>query len=183
MSMKSSAPRPHENTHSARPGFLELDDVDRRVDEDLAQQLDRRHVRARKVGRVHADDARGELGIHPGELPDEQAAPVVTGEHRALVAERGDEAGEATVDELDVVRDVGLVGAAVAGEVGSDDVEAGRGERVDLVAPRVRELGEPVTEEHERALARLEAVQPMPADTHIAFPHSALRYRRCSSRP
>ena len=36
-----------------------------------------------------------QLGIHARELPDEQPAPVVTGEHRALVTERGDETGEA----------------------------------------------------------------------------------------
>jgi len=148
----AATPREHP---LGEPRFLELDDVDRGVDEDLTQQLDGRHVRAREIRRVHTDDPGGELRIHPGELPDEQPAPIVSREHRVFVTERVDQSREATVDELDVVRDVGLVGTAVSRKIGRDDVEPGGCDRVDLVSPRVRELGKTVAKEHQRLGARL----------------------------
>ena len=83
------------------------------------------------------------------------------GDDRALAAQRVEHADEARVDPVAVVGDVGLVAAAVAGQVGRDHVEPGRAERRDLVAPRVRELGKAVQQQHDRAVGgtRLEAEQ------------------------
>ena len=103
-----------------------------------------------KVGRVHTDDARDPLRVLARHDPHEDAAPVVSGDHRAFVPARVDHADQARVDPLAVVRDVGLVGAAVAGKIGRDDVEARGAERGDLVAPRVRELGKAVQQQHQR---------------------------------
>ena len=50
---------------------------------------------------------------------------------------------------------LGLVGLAVAAHVGRDGMVAGRGERGELMPPRVPRLGEAVAEQHERALALL----------------------------
>ena len=100
-----------------------------------------------------------QLRVPPRERPDEQPAPVVADDDRALVAEPGDDAGEARVHPLDVVLDVGLVRPAVAGQVDRDDVEPRVGERSELVAPRVPELGEAVAEQHERTLALLHVVE------------------------
>ena len=124
--------------------------------------------RSRQVGRVDADDPGGALGIPPRERPDEQTTPVVAGEHGALMAEGLDEPGQAGVHPLDVVRDCGLVGAAVAGKVNRDDVEPGFGERRELVAPRVPDLRESMAEQHQRTGALLHVVQPDPVRDRVA---------------
>ena len=72
----------------------------------------------------------------------------------------------------------GRVGAAVAAHVGRDGVVAGRGERRELVPPRVPALGKAVAEQHERPLAGLGDVHRQVADLELAM---ADRRRRSSS--
>ena len=77
------------------------------------------------------------------------------------------------VDPLAVVRDVGFVAAAVAGQVGRDHMEAGLAERRDLMPPRVRQLGEAVQQQHQGPVERprLEAEETDPVGRHVAAAH------------
>ncbi len=154
---------------------MELHDVDRRVDEDLAQQLDGRDRRPRQIGRVDPDDSSGRVREHARELPHEDAAPVVAADHDPLVAERGHERAHRAVQERDVVADVGLVAAAVAGHVGRDDVVARGRHRVDLAPPREGELGKAVEQQHQRVGGRagFEAQQSLPVRDDVALAHGA----------
>jgi hypothetical protein len=81
-----------------------------------------------------------------------------------LDPQRVEQPGEVGNKVLDVVS-LGVVGGvrtAVAALAGNDHPEAGLGERVDLVAPRVRVLGEAVQEQYRRALALLEVLHRDP---------------------
>ena len=58
---------------------------------------------------------------------------------------------------LDRLRTIGF---AVAALVGRDRTKAGLGERAELMAPRVPELGKAVAKKHRKALAGLDHVHP-----------------------
>ena len=60
------------------------------------------------------------------------------------------------------------VGEVIAAHVGRHHVVAGLGQRPDLVAPGVPELGEAVQQNHERAGAGLDVVQAY-AGAHICL--------------
>jgi hypothetical protein len=87
--------------------------------------------------------------------------------------------GTAFVDEpLDVgSQPVGLVGRdfgrsrgqVVAAHVGCDDAESRRRERFNLLPPAVPELGEPVQQEDQRSIARLDVMQSYVADLGVAI--------------
>ena len=65
--------------------LLELQDVARVARVHLPQELRGRDRGARKVGRVESDHSGRPMRMHARERPHEQAAPIVTGEHRPLV--------------------------------------------------------------------------------------------------
>ncbi len=113
-----------------------------------------------RVWRVQDREPIDHLGMARREFPRDHPAPVVT-----------DDVGP-VVHPLDQVPDIphefadpvarearGFLRSVVAPEVGRDDTESGVGERGDLLAPGVPELGEAVETEDERAVAGLHVVQ------------------------
>ena len=69
------------------------------------------------------------------------------------------------------------VGLAVAALIGCDRAEAGVGERLQLVAPRVPELGKAVAEEHREAAAGFDDVHADAVGVDVLVGE----FRHCSS--
>ena len=160
--VRAAAPREHPLGHAA---VLELHEIERPVARAPAQDL-APAARADAAGRAcsRRSRPRSRSGywramIHTSSPP--QSWPAIT---TRSAPSASTSPISVRVDPLAVVGDVGLVGPAVAGQVGRDHVEAGRAERTELVPPRVRDLGEAVQQQHERTVgrARLEAEQPDP---------------------
>jgi hypothetical protein len=107
----------------------------------------------------------------------------VPDERRRGLAERVDEAEHVVDERGHAVRGQlgGGGGPPVAAHVGGDGVVSGGGERGELVAPGIPELGEAVEEDDGRPLARLGQVQVDAVDgnhamgdrhvTHCCLPH------------
>ena len=104
----------------------------------------------------------------------------MTDDDRPLPAERTDQPGHVGDERSDVVG-AGDVGVAVPAQVGRDGAVASPTERRQLMAPRPRELGKPVQEEHQWTVGgpgreRMEAdpvrlerqlLDPWPVRTHV----------------
>ena len=104
------------------------------------------------MGNVQHDELADELGAGHGQVPGDEAAPVVPDE-RARRTEPVDELGDVIDDARqsifgDVARFRRIVEAA---QIGSYRAKSGTRERRHLPAPRVPEFGEAVEENDERA--------------------------------
>ena len=123
------------------------------VGEHLAEDLGGRE---RHVRRVHPDHAGGAIRMEHGHGPRHEPAPVVPDEDGPRDPERVEQPHEVPGELLHAVRLDRLrrVAAAVAALVGRDRAEAGGGQRGELVAPRVRQLGKAMAEHHRGPLAR-----------------------------
>ena len=102
--------------------------------------------------------------------PRHDRAPVVADHDRVFLSERVEHPDE-VADEMEDrvgVDPLRRLGPAVPAHVRRDGVVAGRGERDELVAPRVPALGEAVAEEDERAFARFREVHRKAADVELA---------------
>ena len=87
--------------------------------------------------------------MHHRRVPRRDAAPVVTDEEARFVNQLHDVFDDGrNLIRVDVTW---LRRVVVAAKVRSDDAESGVGQRGDLLAPRVPELGESVEEDDERA--------------------------------
>ena len=132
---------------------LEVEDIEELAFEDLLEDVERR---GRRIGERHAhvEDGRDPLGMQPPHLPDHHGAPVVPDEGRLLVAEVVEQAAQIGREVVRAVP-IDLGGAAappVAPQVGRDGAVPGPSERVQLMPPRVPELGEAVAEDDRRPI-------------------------------
>ena len=142
-------------------GLLEVEDVEERVAEHLAHDLDGWHRAAREERNAHAHDTGDAFRRQQRELPHDHRAPVVADEHRAFLADVVEEAEQVVREVLDVVvlDRVGTRRSAVPALIGCEHAVSGRRERGDLVAPRVRQLGEPVREHDRRSAPEIDDVE------------------------
>ncbi len=169
-----------------RTDLLEVEDVEEAVAHDRPQELGGSGGPERER---HADAGDGPhpLGVQPGQVPDDQRAPVVPHEHGLVVAGLVDEAEQVVAERVDPVRpDLGrAAGAAVAALVRGDDVVAGGGEGRELVAPRPRRLGEAVGEDDRRRgrIAGLQHGQLDAVDGRDAVPDRLGHRRPVRLRP
>jgi hypothetical protein len=124
--------------------------------------------------RVEDHQSLDAVGVH-GQQPGQPAAPVVPGDRGRAGAQGPDQVGHLLGQQPgSVVADPGrLVGGVVAGQVGRDHPVAGVGQGGKLVPPGIPELGEAVQQHHQRAGARLHAVQAQPADVDPSVGHAA----------
>ena len=92
--------------------------------------------------RVDADHAHDAIDMPQGHLPDDKTAPVVADENRLLDLEMVEQTDEIAGQVLDVVGfdRLGSLGSAIATLVRRDHANAGLAERLELVAPRKRDL-------------------------------------------
>src|SRR5438876_59660 len=135
----------------AMGGVLKLHDI-HVLAESLAEQFDR--VRRRTVGvwRVDSNHAGDAVDVPQRHLPDDKAAPVVADENRLVDFEMVEQADEIAGQVLHIVGLDGLgpVGRAIAALIGRNHPDPGRSERLDLVAPRKRDLRPAVAENDRR---------------------------------
>ncbi len=116
------------------------------------------------------DDVAGQVAAHPlrvvgGQQEADETAPVVTGQMRALDAQRVEQGGEVVCHRLLAVAVAGRVAPAEAAQVGDDHPVAGGGEPGDHPAPLVEVL-RPAVDEHRRfacRIARFGVVHPQAA--------------------
>ena len=152
-------------------GFLEVHHVEG-IAEAGPHGRDRRPGTARAVGHAQPDHPADPVRPQQRGVPGHRRAPVVPGDDRLLLAERvhqpDDIAGQ--VQDRVGVRAGGLVGAAVPALVRRHGVEAGGGQRDQLMTPGVPGFGEAVQQQHQRAAARLGDVHPQA--THFQVPMS-----------
>ena len=157
-----------------RPDRLEVQHVEERVGEEHLEDLDRRGGRVR-IRDAHVVERRDALGMEPPHLPHHHGPPVVAHEGGAVVAVVIEEAGEVAGELVrPVVGDRGRVRApAVAAQVGGVGAVARVGQRVELMAPRVPELGEAMAEDDGRPVGRPghRHVQLDPVRRHLFVRH------------
>ncbi len=137
--------------------FLEVDHVEELVGEDLPHELP-------PAGGMGPRGSSGTLiaitpcirsGWSRAIWPSDHRAPVVAAEDRLLDAEVVEQAEQVAGEVVDVVvlDRLGSIGLAIAPLVGGEHaLVAGVGERRDLVAPGVGELGEAVGEHDDGAV-------------------------------
>ena len=159
----------HHAQHAARvgielalglPGLLEIEDVEEALAGHGLHQLRGRHGRAWNEGHRHADHAAEAIGPQQRGAPRHDGSPVVADDHGGLGAEGIEQARHVAhqVEDGVGVDGFGGLGLAVATHVGRHGVVARRSQRRELMPPRVPELGEAVTQEHQRAFAGLRHV-------------------------
>ena len=136
-------------------GLLEVEDVEEAVAERRAHERAPAPSGPRgRSGTLIATTPVIAIGVEQRHLPDDHRAPVVADEGRLLGADVVEQAEQVVGEVVDVVGldRLGPVGLAVAALVRGEHAVAGVGERGDLVAPRVRQLGEAVAEHDGRAV-------------------------------
>ncbi len=130
--------------------------------------------------RVEDDQAAHQLGIeHPGQ-PGHRAAPVVPCDDARPFADLRDHAGD-VFGELG--KAIGIDRArlrriVVPAQIDGDDMEAGRGQRRNLIPIRIPELGEAVQEHDQRSLPGLDIVDGDVTDLARAIGDVQLRNQR-----
>src|SRR4051794_9110067 len=136
-------------------GVLKLHDI-HVLAETLPEQLDRVGRRTVGVRRVDAHYARDTIDMPQWHLPDDKTAPVVANENCLLDVEMVEQTDEIAGQVLDIVSFDGLrpLGGTVATLVRRDHANAGIAERLELVAPRKRDL-RPAMAKNERRLIAL----------------------------
>ncbi len=104
------------------------------------------------MGRVDADHAGDAIDVPQRHLPDDKTAPVVADENRLVDLEMVEQADEIAGQMLDVVGfdGFGPVGRAIAALIRRNHPNAGGSQRLDLVAPRKRDLRPAVAENDRR---------------------------------
>ena len=116
-------------------------------------QVRRRHRATGRTARCTPTTGAHPVGVQPGHLPHDERAPVVADEDRRRRSrgdvEQPEQVGGQVLDAVGLDLRSVRVECAVAALVGRDHVVAGIGERLDLVSPRVGELGEAVAQ-HDR---------------------------------
>ena len=134
-----------------RRGVVVLREDDQRLFGRLARR------RTARRGRVHADDAEDPVGVEARHRPHRRPAPVVAAEEGPLDVEGvkqphevGAQVGNGVAGDV-----LGPVGQPVAAHIGRDGPQPRRRIRAQLVAPRVRQLGEAVDEHDRQTLAPL----------------------------
>lgn len=144
------------------------------LDVELLVTTHRSHRRQRPYGRRWSERDRqpsdnGEhVRSHHRRVPGDGRAPVVTDDRRCLGTEGrhetdvvGNQANHAIVVDRQRLRR-----AAVAAHVDGHGAVPGRGERGDLVSPRVPRLGKAMDEQHQRAGTGFDAMDAVIADAH-----------------
>ena len=137
--------------------LLEVELVERCV-VGLRHHGGRADGRARPERHAEADDAAEAVGTQQRRVPGDRRAPVVAGDHRRAsrpARRRRPTMSPTRCSSVYCSISSGAVGLAVAAHVGRHGVEAGLGQRAELVAPGVPGLREAVAEDDERALALL----------------------------
>ena len=110
------------------------------------------HGTRRQERHAHPDDAPHQIRTEQRGVPRDGRPPVVADEHCPRRAQGTDERDDVAhqVEHRVVGHVVGRRGRTEAALIGRDHVEPGLGQRLHLVAPRVRRLRKPVEEHHER---------------------------------
>ena len=120
-------------------------------------------------------------------MPGDGRAPVVTGDHRGICAERVQQTDHIAyqVQKRVLLDGLGAVGLAVAAHVWRDRAKASFPERLKLVPPGIPRLRESMTQEHERTGAAFGDVHANSVrfdEAMLEFNHRAadqrLRFRR-----
>src|SRR5207249_2565779 len=119
---------------------------------------------------VEDDELVDALGSCHGEVPGDAAAPVVSGNSCPFRAGVADQLGDVLAEEGETVGrgTTGLVREVVAAQVRGEDAVTGGGEGRELEAPAVPEFGEPVQQNNQRPLPRLDIMQAHAVDHCLA---------------
>jgi hypothetical protein len=157
-----------------------------RLEEEHVAALQELRRMAREVARigsrvrgVHRAERAHRRRLAPCRLPGDDAAPIVPDDVGPLLAQRADQRDDIGDERLDAIAAARLVGEVVAAHVRRDGAVARSGERRQLEAPGVPELGEAVQEQHDRPFALLDQVE---ADAVRLDPAMARMHRRFSGQ-
>ncbi len=145
----------------------------------------RRNRPPRPEWNAQPDDGAKAVGPQQSRVPGDRRAPVVSGDHRLLDAERIEQPDH-VADEMEqsvVVDRFGPVGLAVAAHVRRDGVESGCRQRRDLMAPGIPGFGKAVTENNQRTVALLGDVQMNAVGFDSALDDGAGRHFQTIARP
>ena len=123
----------------------------------LRHESGRPHGSARSKRYAETDHAAKAIRAQLGRVPGHIRTPIVAGDDRPVGPESVEQADHITenVKQCVLVDRVGTVGLAIAAHVGRHGPEPSLGERGELMAPGVPELGKAVAQHDERTGRRL----------------------------